>query len=73
MGVEKTTLPSFTEFSMIHMKQFVNDLLVENWTNELTYEFTPTLKIATIVQEHPFHYHIKEFNNILKDHYDNRF
>lgn len=72
MGVEKTTLPSFTEFSMIHMKQFVNNLLVEDWTNELVYELNPTLKIATIVQEYPFHYHIKEFNNALKDHYGHK-
>jgi hypothetical protein len=72
LGIENTTLPNFTEFSMIHMKQFVNNLLVENWTNELIYELNPTLKIGTIVQEYPFHYHIKEFNNVLKDHYDNR-
>ena len=72
MGVEKTTLPSFTEFSMIHMKQFINDLLVEDWTNELVYELNPTLKIGTIVQEYPFHYYIKEFNKVLKDHYGHR-
>jgi hypothetical protein len=69
LGVENTTMPNFTEFSMIHMKQFVNDLLVEDWTTELIYELNPTLKIGTIVQEYPFHYHIKEFNNVLKGHY----
>jgi hypothetical protein len=65
VGVEKTTLPNFTEFSMIHMKQFINDLVLEDWTNELICEFEPTLKINTIVQQYPFHYHIKNFANTL--------
>jgi hypothetical protein len=66
MGVEVTTLPHFTDFSMIHMKQFVNDLMLEDWRKELLYEFEPALKINTIVQRYPFHYHVKEFANTLK-------
>ncbi len=38
LGVEKTTLPSFTEMSMVHMKQFVNDLPTPDWTDILVYE-----------------------------------
>jgi hypothetical protein len=72
LGVENTTLPNFTEFSMIHMKPFINDLIIEDWTTELIYELNPVLKIGSIVQEYPFHYHIKNFNNVLKDHYGNR-
>lgn len=69
LGIENTTLPNFTEFSMIHMKQFINDLMVEDWTTELIYELNPVLKVASTVQEYPFHYHIKEFNNVLRNHY----
>lgn len=70
LGVENTTLPNFTEFSMIHMKQFINDLVVDDWTTELVYELNPTLKVGSIVQEYPFHYHVKEFNNVLRNHYE---
>jgi hypothetical protein len=69
MGIENTTLPNFTQFSMIHMKQHVNDLLSENWTNELVYECEDQLRINTFPQLYPFHYHIKDFGKILGDYY----
>ena len=68
MGVENTTLPNFTEFSMIHMKQFINNLMIDDWTRELLYEFKPSLKINTIVQEYPFHYHVKSFSDVIGEH-----
>ena len=71
LGVENTTLPNFTEFSMIHMKPLINDLVVDDWTIELIYELNPVLKISSIVQEYPFHYHIKDFNKVLRNHYGN--
>lgn len=69
MGVENTTLPNFSEFSFIHMKQFINNLMIDDWTKELLFEFNPSLKVNTIVQEYPFHYHVKSFSNIIGEHY----
>lgn len=61
-GVENTTLPNFTEFGMIHMKQYINGLPTDNWTDTLIYEILPhTLRVNTIPQQYPFHYHIKSF------------
>lgn len=62
LGVEKTTMPSFTDFSMIHMKQMINHLKTVDWTDELIYEITnDSLRIDTVPQMYPFHYHIKSF------------
>jgi hypothetical protein len=68
MGVENTTLPNFTEFSFIHMKQFINNLMIDDWTKELLCEFNPSLKVNTIVQEYPFHYHVKSFSDVIGEH-----
>lgn len=66
MGVEQTTLPTFTQMSMVHMKQHINGLLTEDWTKELVTEFhNDVLKVNTIVQRYPFHYYVKEFNEVL--------
>jgi hypothetical protein len=70
LGVENTTMPRFTEFSMIHMKQYINNLMTEDWTNELVYEFTKPLRIHTFTPNYPVHYHIKSFGKKLKDNYD---
>lgn len=69
LGVENTTLPNFTDFSMVHMKQFVIDTHIEDWTKELVYELGNPFKVQTIPQRYPFHYHIKSFSNVLKEHY----
>lgn len=62
LGVEKTTLPQFSEFGMIHMKQFVNNLPSENWTDTLIYELLPhAFRINSVPQHYPFHYHVKSF------------
>lgn len=66
LGEENTTMPGFDAMGMIHMKQFINDLPSEDWTDKLVYEvFSNTLRINTIPQMYPFHYHIKEFCNKL--------
>lgn len=66
IGKDKTTIPSFTEFSFTHMKQFINDLPTENWTDSLIYEnLSHTLRIQTHPQFYPFHYYIKDFSAIL--------
>lgn len=68
VGVEKTTLPKFTQMSMIHMKQFINTMPTEDWTTTLVYEILPhTLRVNTIPQMYPFHYHIKSFSDIIAE------
>ena len=64
MGVEKTMMPTFTEMSMIHMKQYINGTPTENWTDTFIYECLPNqIRIQTIPQQYPFHYHIKSFSD----------
>jgi len=69
LGKEKTTIPNLTQLSMTHMKQFINNLIIEDWTKELVYELTDIVKINTYPQRYPFHYHIKSFNDTLRVHY----
>lgn len=66
IGVEKTTLPSFTAMSMVHMKQFINGAPTENWTDTFVYEILPhTIRINTFPQLYPLHYHTKKFSDKL--------
>jgi hypothetical protein len=68
VGVEKTTLPNFAQMSMIHMKQFINTMPTEDWTTTLVYEILPhTIRVNTIPQMYPFHYHIKEFSDRIAE------
>ncbi len=69
MGVENTIMPEFSGFSMVHMKQFINGLATDDWTNELVYEFTDPLRINMFTQNYPVHYHIKDFGKKIKDNY----
>ena len=70
MGIENTTLPNFTQMSMVHMKTHINYLTRENWTDELVYEFTEdSFKVNTFPQHYPFHYHIKDFSKTLGKYY----
>ena len=64
VGVEKTMMPTFTEMSMIHMKQYINGTPTENWTDTFIYEcLSNQIRIQTIPQQYPFHYHIKNFSD----------
>lgn len=66
IGVENCTLPTFKEFSMVHMKQHIVDSITVDWTKDFIYEVLPdTLRINTIPQLYPFHYHIKNFATVL--------
>jgi hypothetical protein len=68
MGVENTLLPSFTEMTMIHMKQYINETPTENWTDTLVYECLPDhIRIQTIPQRYPFHYHVKNFSDKISE------
>lgn len=62
LGVENTTMPQFKPMSMVHMKQFINGLPTEKWTDTFIYELLPhTFRINTIPQLYPVHYHLKDF------------
>jgi hypothetical protein len=62
IGVEKTTLPTFTEMSMVHMKQYINGTPTENWTDTFIYEcLLNQIRVQTVPQQYPFHYHVKNF------------
>lgn len=66
MGIENTTLPQFKEFSMVHMKQYINGLPTENWTDTLIFELLPhTFRVNTMTQHYPFHYHVKNFSDSI--------
>ena len=66
VGTEKTLMPAFTEMSMVHMKQFINGVSTDNWTDSLIYEFTDKkLRINTCPQLYPFHYHVKPFADTI--------
>lgn len=68
LGIEKTTIPNFEEFSMVHMKQLIAGVPTENWTDTLIYEINPeNFRIQTFTQCYPVHYVYKKFaNNILE-------
>lgn len=68
MGTDKTTM-NFPGMSMVHMKQYINDLVTTDWTNELLIEYTDPIKVATFPQRYPFHYHTKTFAKELEKHY----
>lgn len=62
LGVEKTTMPTFDGMSFVHMKQYINNLPTEAWTNTLVYEILPnTFRINTYPQLYPVHYYVKSF------------
>jgi len=64
MGVENTMMPTFTDMTMVHMKQYINEIPTENWTDTFVYECLPDhIRIQTIPQRYPFHYHIKNFSD----------
>jgi hypothetical protein len=71
IGKEKVLMPEFTEMSMVHMKQFINSLPTDNWTDTLIYEILPhTLRINTYPQLYPLHYHVKNFCDKLEKAYE---
>jgi hypothetical protein len=68
MGVENTMMPTFTDMTMVHMKQYINETPTENWTDTFVYECLPDhIRIQTIPQRYPFHYHIKNFSDKISE------
>jgi len=66
LGEENTTLPQFNSMSMVHMKQFINGLPTEKWTDAFIHELYPhAFRINTVAQMYPVHYHVKEFADVI--------
>jgi hypothetical protein len=73
LGEENTTLPQFNDLSMVHMKQFINNLPSERWTDIFVPELlTHSFRINTIAQMYPVHYHIKDFANVILEKFNVR-
>jgi hypothetical protein len=71
LGEENTTLPQFNEMSMVHMKQFINGLLTEKWTDTLIYEqLNHSFRINSVPQKYPIHYHVKSLAHELKENFN---
>ncbi len=71
LGPELTTMPAFNNMSMVHMKQYVNNLKSEIWTDQLLYEISKdSLRINTQPQYYPFHYNLKNFAKKIKEAYE---
>lgn len=66
IGVEKCTLPHFTEFSMVHMKPAINSNSTSKWYEQMVYEiYGFVFRINTYPQMYPIHYYNKEFAEIV--------
>lgn len=73
LGEENTTLPQFNDLSMVHMKQFINNLPSERWTDVFVPELSAnSFRINTIAQMYPVHYHIKDFANVILEKFNVR-
>jgi hypothetical protein len=69
LGEEQFTLPGSVP-SLIHMKSSINGIESEDWTRELVWELGPgSLRINTIEQQWPFHYHVKSFAKTVQEQY----
>jgi hypothetical protein len=72
IGVELVTLPELVDFVTItHMKKHHNNCETNNWLDQLVWEFDDgQIRINTIAQEYPFHYHEKTFAKLIEPYYD---
>jgi hypothetical protein len=69
LGVEQHTLPHPVP-GLTHMKSRFNGLEGDDWTQELIWEILPdSVRINTVAQQWPVHYHQKEFANELLKYY----
>ncbi len=60
IGPEQVTLPQGLGPTIVHMKQHINKLQTENWTQELVWENNP-FRINTVAQWGLVHYHVKDW------------
>jgi hypothetical protein len=69
LGEEQYTLPGSVP-SLIHMKSSINGIESDDWTKELIWELNQgSLRINTIEQLWPFHYHVKSFAKTIQEQY----
>lgn len=62
MGPERVTLPQGLGPQITHMKRHIIKTQLDDWTQELTWEFTqPGLRINTVAQQGFVHYHQKHW------------
>lgn len=62
MGPEKVTLPLGVGPTIVHMKQHIQPMLTDDWTQELLWEWIDNgLKIQTVAQHGFVHYHKKDW------------
>lgn len=70
IGIEKCTIPN-SSIQFVHMKQKINNGMVEDWTREMIWELIGTdFRINTVSQLYPVHYHIKSLATELESYYD---
>lgn len=62
IGEEQVTLPKGLGPTIVHMKQHINPIQSNNWTQELIWENNP-FRINTVAQWGLVHYYIKEWRN----------
>jgi len=71
LGEENVTIPNTEYPSFVHMKGKHNGFQGEEWTRHLVWEMdNGNLRINTISQMYPVHYHEKRFAYELEEHYD---
>jgi hypothetical protein len=61
IGEETVTLPPGLGPTIVHMKQHINRLQTEDWTQELIWENNP-FRINTVAQWGLVHYHVKDWH-----------
>jgi hypothetical protein len=73
LGVEQCTLPTADFINFVHMKPAINQWPEKPWHETTTFELDlPMVRIGTVNQYHPVHYHEKEWvtDDIIRE-YEN--
>lgn len=72
IGIENCTIPN-SPIQFVHMKQKINNCLVDDWTKELVWELIGSdFRVNTVSQLYPVHYHIKSLATSLEALYDSQ-
>ena len=62
LGRENTTLPHFSDMSMIHMKRMIVGTYTDDWTRELLWEWGDgAVRINNYAAQYPVHYQVKSW------------
>lgn len=59
LGVENCTIPSLNFFSFVHMKNRINEWLMQDWQDSTIFELGDQIRVANTNQYSPFHYQAK--------------